>query len=38
MDIKGRDKILSVHSDGISPEEIMDTVRKAGFSIETIHP
>jgi copper chaperone CopZ len=37
MDTTGKDKILTVHSDGISPEEIMETVRKAGFTIQNIN-
>ncbi len=37
MDTKGKDKILTVHSDGISPEEIMETVRRAGFTIQNIN-
>jgi copper chaperone len=30
-----RDKILSVTSNGISKNEIMDTIQKAEFKIET---
>ncbi|HSF88614.1 MAG TPA: heavy-metal-associated domain-containing protein [Saprospiraceae bacterium] len=37
VDTSGKDKILSVHSDGISREEIMDTVRKAGYKIEPVN-
>ena len=37
VDTSGREKILSVHSDGISREEIMDTVRKAGYEIESVN-
>ncbi|TND02419.1 MAG: hypothetical protein FD123_4092 [Bacteroidetes bacterium] len=38
VDTGSKDKILSVHSDGITPGEIMDAVRKSGFSIEIIKP
>lgn len=36
VDIADKDKILSVTSNGISKNEIIDTVQKAGFKIETL--
>lgn len=36
VDTTNRDKILSVTSCGITENEIMDTVQKAGFKIETL--
>jgi copper chaperone len=36
VDIADRDKILTVISNGITPNEIMDTVRKTGFKIEAL--
>lgn len=34
VDTANKDKILTVISDGISEQEIIDTVQKAGFKIE----
>ena len=36
VDTINRDKILSVTANGISKNEIMDTVQKAGFKIEKV--
>lgn len=36
VDIHNTDKILTVHSDGISEQEIMSTVERAGFKIEPL--
>jgi copper chaperone CopZ len=37
VDTKNKDKILSVHSEGITPEEVMKKVKEAGFSIELLN-
>lgn len=37
VDTSGKEKILSVHSDGISREDIMEAVRKAGYKIEPVN-
>lgn len=34
VDTANKNKVLTVVSDGISVEEIIDTVKKAGFKIE----
>ena len=36
VDTANGDKILSVTANGISKSEIIDTVQKAGFKIETL--
>jgi copper chaperone len=36
VDTTDANKILTVHSEGISQEQIIKTVEKAGFKIETI--
>lgn len=36
VDITGKDKILSVHSQGITEEEIIQKVQNAGFIIQKI--
>lgn len=36
VDLQSKDRILSVHSDGITEEEVMKAVRKAGFDIELL--
>ncbi len=36
VDTNVADKILTVHSDGIQEDEIVKTVREAGFSIEPL--
>ncbi len=36
VDTANRDKILTVISNGITQNEIMDTVRKTGFKIEDL--
>jgi copper chaperone CopZ len=36
VDTTNKDKILSVTANEISKSEIMDTVQKAGFKIETL--
>lgn len=36
VDTLNRDKILSVHSEGITQDEIMRRVKEAGFNIEPI--
>ena len=37
VDTDNPDKILTVQSSGITPEEIMEEVKKAGFKIESIN-
>lgn len=36
VDTTNKDKILSVHSEGITEEEVMKKVKEAGFKIETL--
>lgn len=36
VDINSKDKILTIHSEGITEEEVMANVKKAGFNIEKI--
>jgi len=36
VDTANKDKILSVHSDGITQEEIIKKVQEAGFKIELL--
>ncbi len=36
VDTSGRDKILSVKSGTVSEKEVIQTVKKAGFNIETL--
>lgn len=35
VDTNNKDKILSVTSNGITPQQVIATVQKAGFKIET---
>lgn len=37
VNTNSKEKILSVHSIGISPQEVMDKVKDAGFNIEVIN-
>lgn len=37
VDTTNRDKILSVHSEGISEEEVIKKVQEAGFKIEPLN-
>jgi copper chaperone len=37
VDTRNKDKILSVHSNGITPEEVIRKVKDAGFSIELLN-
>jgi copper chaperone CopZ len=37
VDLESKDKILSVHSEGITEKEVMDAVKKAGFTIELLN-
>ena len=37
VNVESKDKILSVHSDGIKAEEVIKAVEKAGFKIELIN-
>ncbi|MBC7510861.1 MAG: heavy-metal-associated domain-containing protein [Ferruginibacter sp.] len=36
VDITNKDKVLTVKSDGITEQEVIDTIKKAGFKIESI--
>lgn len=36
MDTAGKDKILSVHSQGITEQEVIRKVQEAGFKIESL--
>jgi copper chaperone CopZ len=36
VDTASKDKILSVHSNGITKEQVMATVQKAGYKIELL--
>lgn len=38
VDTKNPGKLLTVNSSGISKEQIIETVQKAGFKIESINP
>jgi copper chaperone CopZ len=37
VDTATKDKILSVHSEGITEEEVIKKVNEAGFKIETLN-
>jgi len=37
VDTTNKDKILSLHSEGISEQEVIQTVEEAGFKIELIN-
>jgi len=37
VDTTNKDKILSVHSDGITKEEVIQKVQEAGFKIELLN-
>lgn len=37
VDVAGKDKILTVHSEGITAEAVMKAVKKAGFTIELLN-
>lgn len=37
VDTTNKDKILSVHSEGITEEEVIQKVQKAGFKIELLN-
>jgi copper chaperone CopZ len=37
VDTASKDKILSVHSEGITREQVIDTVQKAGYKIEILN-
>lgn len=36
VDTTSKDKVLTVKSDGITQQEVIDTVKKAGFKIEPL--
>ncbi len=36
VDTKSKDKVLTVASKGISEQEVMEAVQKAGFKIESV--
>lgn len=36
VDTANKDKILSVHSEGITEEQVMEIVKKAGFTAEPL--
>ncbi len=36
VDTASKDKILSVHSEGITNEQVIETVQKAGYKIEIL--
>lgn len=38
VDTTNKDKILTVKSNGITEQEVIETVQKAGFKIEPINP
>lgn len=38
VDTAHKDKILSVHSEGISESEVIQKVQEAGFKIESLNP
>jgi copper chaperone CopZ len=37
VDLESKDKVLSVQSEGITEKEVMDAVKKAGFTIELLN-
>lgn len=37
VDVKNRDKVLTVKSEGITQEEVMNAVQKAGFKVELLN-
>ena len=37
VDTTGKDKVLTVRTEGITEQEIITTVQKAGFKIESLH-
>ncbi|MBS1558952.1 MAG: heavy-metal-associated domain-containing protein [Bacteroidetes bacterium] len=37
VDTASPNKVLTVLSEGISPQQIIETVQKAGFKIDTLH-
>ena len=37
VDTTGKDKVLTVASEGATEQEIITTVQKAGFTIEALH-
>ncbi len=37
VDTENKDKVLSVHSEGITEEEVIHKVQKAGFKIELLN-
>lgn len=37
VDTNNKDKVLTVHSEGISREKVIETVHKAGFKIELLN-
>ncbi len=37
VDITNKDKILTVKSEGISEQEVIETVQKAGYKIEPLN-
>lgn len=36
VDTNSVDKVLSVHSEGITKQEVIDTVKRAGYNIESL--
>lgn len=38
VDLQSNDRLLTVHSEGISEEEVIRTVKEAGYSIEPVTP
>lgn len=36
VDVTSKDKVLTVKSDGMSKQEVIETVQKAGFKIEPL--
>lgn len=38
VDLQSKDRVLTVHSEGITEEEVIRTVQEAGFKIEPITP
>ena len=37
VDTTGKDKVLTISSEGATEQEIITTVQKAGFTIEALH-
>jgi copper chaperone len=37
VDVNNKDKVLTIHSNGITAQEVISIVQKAGFTIEALN-